>query len=185
MLGGGKLQAAVERHAELRLNRGVIGLMPDRRVRFISNQSRSWVKEYFGSRMQLGSRLPKALDRWVREQAALLARGDDAPPPQPPLIVERNAGRLIIWCTSASEQLLLILEEQPTTSQPKIPEHFGVTRREAEVLDWVAQGKTNAEIATILGIRPRTVAKHIERAYQKLGIETRTAATRFLLTGGE
>ncbi len=169
--------------AEPRWDRGVIGLTPDGRVRFICHRSLSWVKEYFGSQTRPGSRLPKAFDRWVRQQAALLARGDDASPPQLPLIVEREVGRLIIGCTSASGQVLLILEEQQPTSQPKIPERFGLTRREVEVLVWVAQGKTNAEIGTILGTRPRTVAKHLERVYQKLGIETRTAATRFVLTG--
>jgi DNA-binding CsgD family transcriptional regulator len=51
-----------------------------------------------------------------------------------------------------------------------------LTAREREVLEWVAAGKTNRDIATILGARPRTVEKHLERIYQKLGVETRTAA---------
>lgn len=41
---------------------------------------------------------------------------------------------------------------------------------------WVAQGKTNAEIGTILSASPRTVGKHLERIYEKLGVEARTAA---------
>ena len=48
--------------------------------------------------------------------------------------------------------------------------------REREVLDWVAAGKTNRDIAAILGASPRTVEKHLERIYEKLGVETRTAA---------
>lgn len=52
----------------------------------------------------------------------------------------------------------------------------GLTRRETEVLAWVAQGKTNCEVATILGASPRTVQKHLEHIFQKLGVETRTAA---------
>ncbi|HEY7741535.1 MAG TPA: LuxR C-terminal-related transcriptional regulator [Burkholderiales bacterium] len=51
-----------------------------------------------------------------------------------------------------------------------------LTPREREVLDWVAAGKTNRDIAAILGARPRTVEKHLERIYEKLGVETRTAA---------
>ena len=51
-----------------------------------------------------------------------------------------------------------------------------LTPREREVLGWVAAGKTNAQIATILGAMPRTVAKHLERIFEKLGVETRTAA---------
>ncbi len=51
-----------------------------------------------------------------------------------------------------------------------------LTPREREVLDWVAAGKTNRDVAVILGARPRTVEKHLERIYEKLGVETRTAA---------
>ena len=46
----------------------------------------------------------------------------------------------------------------------------------AEVLLWVAQGKTNADIATILGISEWTVKKHVLEIFEKLGVETRTAA---------
>jgi DNA-binding CsgD family transcriptional regulator len=53
---------------------------------------------------------------------------------------------------------------------------LSLTPREREVLDWVAAGKTNRDIATILGASPRTVEKHLERIYEKLGVETRTAA---------
>jgi DNA-binding CsgD family transcriptional regulator len=51
-----------------------------------------------------------------------------------------------------------------------------LTPREREVLDWVAAGKTNRDIAAILSASPRTVEKHLERIYEKLGVETRTAA---------
>jgi DNA-binding CsgD family transcriptional regulator len=51
-----------------------------------------------------------------------------------------------------------------------------LTPREREVLEWVAAGKTNRDIAAILGARPRTIEKHLERIYEKLGVETRTAA---------
>ena len=51
-----------------------------------------------------------------------------------------------------------------------------LTPREREVLDWVAAGKTNRDIAAILEASPRTVEKHLERIYEKLGVETRTAA---------
>ena len=45
---------------------------------------------------------------------------------------------------------------------------------------WVAEGKTNGEIGIIVGARPRTVAKHLERIFRKLGVETRTAAASAL-----
>jgi DNA-binding CsgD family transcriptional regulator len=45
-----------------------------------------------------------------------------------------------------------------------------------EVLEWVAAGKTSRDIAAILGAKPRTIEKHLEHIYEKLGVETRTAA---------
>ncbi len=56
-----------------------------------------------------------------------------------------------------------------------------LTPREREVLGWVAAGKTNGQIEQILGAMPRTVAKHLERIYEKLGVETRTAAAMRVL----
>ncbi len=54
---------------------------------------------------------------------------------------------------------------------------LGLTPRVAEVLLWVAQGKTNADIATILGISESTVKKHLLEIFQNLGVETRSSAT--------
>jgi len=51
-----------------------------------------------------------------------------------------------------------------------------LTAREREVLEWIAAGKTDRDIADILGISPRTVHKHLQRIYEKLGVENRTAA---------
>lgn len=60
-------------------------------------------------------------------------------------------------------------------------EKLGLTPREAEVLFWVAQGKTNPEIATILGIGLTTVKKHLEATFVKLGVENRTSAATLAL----
>jgi DNA-binding response OmpR family regulator/DNA-binding CsgD family transcriptional regulator len=53
---------------------------------------------------------------------------------------------------------------------------FGLTTREAEVLLWIARGKANKEISDILLISPRTVNKHLERVFAKLGVENRASA---------
>ena len=53
---------------------------------------------------------------------------------------------------------------------------FGLTRREDEVLRWVARGKSNQEIAAALSIAPGTVKKHLDHIYAKLGVSTRTEA---------
>ncbi len=60
-------------------------------------------------------------------------------------------------------------------------EPLGLTPREAEVLFWVARGKTNDEIATVLGIGLTTVKKHLESTYAKLGVENRTTAAAMAL----
>jgi len=54
---------------------------------------------------------------------------------------------------------------------------FGLTPRAAEALLWLAQGKTNSDIATILGITESTVKKYVQEMFEKLGVETRGAAT--------
>jgi DNA-binding NarL/FixJ family response regulator len=54
---------------------------------------------------------------------------------------------------------------------------LGLTSRAAEALLWLAQGKTNSDIATILGITESTVKKHVQEIFEKLGVETRGAAT--------
>ena len=54
---------------------------------------------------------------------------------------------------------------------------FGLTPRAAEALLWLAQGKTNSDIAVILGITESTVKKHVQEMFEKLGVETRGAAT--------
>lgn len=57
--------------------------------------------------------------------------------------------------------------------------HRGLTTREAEVLGWIARGKTNREIARLLFISPHTVRKHIEHIFEKLDVRTRTAAAAY------
>jgi DNA-binding CsgD family transcriptional regulator len=53
-----------------------------------------------------------------------------------------------------------------------------LTRRQREIMEWIAEGKTSAEAAIILGISPRTVEKHLEAVFQRLGVENRIAAMR-------
>jgi DNA-binding CsgD family transcriptional regulator len=61
-------------------------------------------------------------------------------------------------------------------SAPGVEADARLTAREREVLQWLAAGKTDRDIGDILGISPRTVHKHLQRIYEKLGVETRTAA---------
>jgi DNA-binding response OmpR family regulator/DNA-binding CsgD family transcriptional regulator len=77
----------------------------------------------------------------------------------------------------APNEFLLRLAREPNSDLPaKFSSELGLTTREGEVLSWLAKGKTNRDIAQILGLSPRTVDKHLEQIYAKLGVENRTAA---------
>jgi DNA-binding NarL/FixJ family response regulator len=63
--------------------------------------------------------------------------------------------------------------------------HLRQLRRRAAVLGVVAEGATNGEVASLLGISSETVRKHLENAYAKLGVHTRTGAVAAVLNGGK
>ncbi|WP_298242893.1 response regulator [uncultured Bradyrhizobium sp.] len=78
--------------------------------------------------------------------------------------------------TAPNEFLLRLSRESGTTLPAEFTSELGLTTREGEVLAWLSKGKTNRDIAQILGLSPRTVDKHLEQIYAKLGVENRTAA---------
>jgi DNA-binding response OmpR family regulator/DNA-binding CsgD family transcriptional regulator len=76
----------------------------------------------------------------------------------------------------ANEFLLRLAKDSSTNQPAEFSSELGLTTREGEVLSWLSKGKTNRDIAQILGLSPRTVDKHLEQIYAKLGVENRTAA---------
>lgn len=158
----------------------MIVLTKDGRVQWLSSRARGWLATYFGPTKQ--ARLPDTLRAWLNHQEVALDRVDGVSCPREPLRVERDGTYLLVRHLCEADCCLLLLEERQTTPQLALAGLFGLTRREVEVLYWVAKGKTNAEIGLIIGARPRTVQKHLERIFQKLGVETRTVAARFALT---
>ena len=77
---------------------------------------------------------------------------------------------------SAKEILLRLVRVDHARDEQALRERLNLTAREAEVLLWVSRGKTNRDIADILGMSPRTVNKHLEQVFAKLGVENRAAA---------
>lgn len=75
-----------------------------------------------------------------------------------------------------NEVLIRLNELNPERDMARLAERLGLTQREAEVLLWVSYGKASSDISEVLEISPRTVQKHLERIYEKLGVETRSAA---------
>lgn len=103
-----------------------------------------------------------------------------APEPGHHLQLEGSGGALKIEFLArvSAEETLLRLEDnnQSADVTARLREKFSVTTREADVLLWIANGKTNREIGQILEMSPRTVNKHLEQVFRKLGVENRTAA---------
>lgn len=94
---------------------------------------------------------------------------------------ECDETRIVAQKNSQKFVRLLRLTEQVTSLKGMVPPECGLTPREVEVLTWMARGKRNSEIALILGVSERTVDKHRENLFVKLGVETRTAAVAMLL----
>jgi len=75
-----------------------------------------------------------------------------------------------------NEFLLRLAKDSGADPPVEFSSELGLTTREGEVLSWLSKGKTNRDIAQILGLSPRTIDKHLEQIYPKLGVENRTAA---------
>lgn len=67
--------------------------------------------------------------------------------------------------------------EPDFTNHPALIQAFGLTPREAEILSWLAQGKSNADIATLLGNSEGTVKQHVGMCFRKMNVENRSSAT--------
>lgn len=134
--------------------------------------ARSLLGDYFASS---GKDTPARLLAWIDEAIAAKALG--RPPNQ--LVCTDGSRRLLASFhdqTGDEEWLVVLREENDASAIESLVAAFRLTLREAEVLYWVTLGKTSKDIGDILGSSPRTVYKHLEHIFEKLGVETRTAA---------
>lgn len=157
---------------------GVLMLDARGRVAWRSPQAQRWLAAFFPEHP---AKLPEA---WLRDDDAPAAAdgldGADAPPPRERLSPPRDgkvlAARRLGPVGVGEVMWLLSLR---TAQQPPAASRVGLaalTPRETEVLSWIAKGKTNRDVGDILGMSPRTVNKHLEHVFEKLGVETRAAA---------
>ncbi|MBI3881180.1 MAG: FHA domain-containing protein [Verrucomicrobia bacterium] len=135
----------------------------------------AWFKVYFPEARAAAGRLPERLHRWVRAAGSPARSGSG--PAADPLVCVSGKSRLIIRLTKAGAgQRLLLFTEERNAYDIDMLETLGLTRRQAEVLHWIAEGKTNAEIGSILSLSPRTTEKHTAEVFRKLGVENRMGA---------
>ncbi|NGZ85006.1 response regulator transcription factor [Duganella aceris] len=121
------------------------------------------------------------LPTWLQATQAAHVQGLS----HPPLTLARGSRRLIFSAAefSEDEQWMIVLREESDVAQiEKLMVSFKLTQRESEVLNWVIKGKTNRDIGEILGTSPRTINKHLEHVFVKLGVETRTSAAAVALS---
>lgn len=143
---------------------GVLLVDASGRVAWRSPQAALWLSMVDGS--SAPGQLPAAV---------LAALGDDSQQ----LLLQvgtlqlsvRNMGRV-----GMGETMLLLEQRAANTGTPSRLTDAALTPRETEVLSWLAKGKTNRDIGDILGMSHRTVNKHLEHVFEKLGVETRAAA---------
>jgi len=120
--------------------------------------------------------LPRQVQMWLHQCAA-------APAGSEPVSIDLKTGKssaatrlIYIAQIGPDEYLLRLVEGEVGDDQTLLKRKLTVTDREAEVLLWIARGKSNRDIAEILDLSPRTVNKHLEQIYAKLGVENRASA---------
>lgn len=128
--------------------------------------------------------LPEALRAWIRASG-----GEARPGPVPVALAARDGGSIELAFLSRlgpDEFLFQLVASDPADQAGTLRERLRLTAREADVLLWIARGKSNRDIGEILAMSPRTVNKHLEQIYVKLGVENRASAavTAMRVIGG-
>jgi len=144
---------------------GVLMIDARQRLAWRSPQAQQWLAEFFGAQGDA------ACMAWLARQDA---SADDG------LCTLTLAGRTLTARRLGSAGLgelmwLLGLRSGDAPAASRLAT-ASLTPRETEVLSWIAKGKTNRDVGEILGMSPRTVNKHLEHVFEKLGVETRAAA---------
>lgn len=129
------------------------------------------LQRFFGRDSSWKAVLPAPLLTWLRRQW-----GSD-PQPAVPMQAEAGGSTLLIRsATLADDRFIILLQESDLDQKTRRLQILGLSPREAEVLHWIGEGKSNPDIGTILGISSRTVGKHLESIFKKIDVDTRVAA---------
>jgi DNA-binding CsgD family transcriptional regulator/PAS domain-containing protein len=133
-----------------------------------SPRAREMLSTFLGWRN--GRTLPDALAAWARDTIAGGAHRT--------FTCENGGRRLVARLArqSAFHYVTIVIHEEVSSVDPALLLPLGISKREAEVLTWLAAGKSNAEIASIVGVSPLTAKTHVLNILRKLGVENRTSA---------
>jgi DNA-binding response OmpR family regulator len=125
--------------------------------------------------------LPEPMLQWLAQlqKGKTRSKSQTASLPENEQLQFQYMGKL-----GANEFLLRLAKDSSADTPVEFSSELGLTSREGEVLSWLSKGKTNRDIAQILGLSPRTVDKHLEQIYAKLGVENRTAAAAIATSTG-
>jgi CheY-like chemotaxis protein/DNA-binding CsgD family transcriptional regulator len=150
----------------------------DGKVVWQSPLARQWMQRYFyESGLHSVDATPEPILNWLQNMQQTSLANTQA------LNIIKGSSRLTLSLAddSSDEQWIILLNEESDEAQIQaLTTTFGLTKRESEVLYWAIKGKTNRDIGDILGTSPRTVNKHLEHVFTKLGVETRTAAASYV-----
>lgn len=161
------------------LNANVLLLRPDGQLAWSSPRAMKLLAQFFPGAAGRAGQLPEPLACWWRKRLALAQSAAPLAETQRPFIKILPGARLTAHAQTGPDGAhRLLLTEEKVVSLAERGGQWGLTVRELEVLHWLAEGKNNPEIAVILRISPRTVHKHVEHIFRKLGVETRHAAMR-------
>lgn len=111
---------------------------------------------------------------WIGETTAPEGRVGESFALEP--TAARGLQLLYLGAVGSDEHLFRLIASSGENQDNLLRQLFGLTQRESEVLLWIARGKSNRDIGDILGLSPRTVNKHLEQVYTKLGVENRASA---------
>ncbi|MBX7173960.1 MAG: helix-turn-helix transcriptional regulator [Pyrinomonadaceae bacterium] len=159
------------------MGRAIIILDSEMIIKYLSDYSAQLLEKYFPKDKLKINNFPHFFYRWIAKSLEETNKTKEFRLPPKPLTLTANGERLLVQFTynTSSNLINLFLSEEKDLSVEDLT-FLGLTKRETEILYWIACGKSNPEIAILCNISVRTVHKHVEHIYIKLGIETRTAA---------
>lgn len=153
-------------------------LRADLRIEGLSDSARIWLERHLGLTLYDGMPAPEPLQCWLRREESLRSQCDSLPEPRAPFRLSGPTGAVYVRFVArdADDRTIILLRSAVPESAAAASGLSGLTGRENEVLNWIARGKSNPEIAIILGVSVRTVYKHVENLFAKLGVESRAQA---------